>query len=196
MQFECGKARIRPQLWFQSASLRLCCWILYVWVWMALEMELPGTACKGLAGGCWWQEATKAISVTMGTISRPEIQVASLPLGLPPARTVPCPERWGGDVITGWGSTAVPYAGTTCAQEPCYAHQPPWSAASWKGWINHALILMGQKVPAFPFYSFKGLPFLPLPLNHGEIFLVPEKQIWKLVRRREYAQIISPECLG
>lgn len=170
-------------------SLRLCCWILYVWVLR------DGALWHSLQKAGWGLfVATKDKSAIGGTISRPGIQATSLPLILTPPRTVPCPEQWWGDVVTGQGSTAVPYAGTTCARDACYAHQPLWSAASWKGQINHALILMGQKVPAFPFYLFNRLPFPALPLKHGELFSVPEKQQWNLLRRK-YAQIISPECL-
>lgn len=157
------------------------------------DTELSGTARKGLAGGCWWQEATKGKSATCGDQAPASDSSGFL---APGSYAVPCPERWGGDVITSPGSTAVPYAGATRAQETCYAHQPLWSAASWKGQINHALILMGQKVPAFPFYSIAGLPDPPWPQKHREMFSISEKQKWSLFTRKEYAQIINLLCLG
>lgn len=122
---------------------------------MVSDTELSGTARKGLAGGCLWREATKGRSAACGD----QLQASDLSGSLAPGSyAVPCPEQGGGDVITSLGSPAVPYAGATRAQETCYAHQPLWSAASWKGQINHALILMGQKVLAFPFCSVAGLP--------------------------------------
>lgn len=99
--------------------------------------------------------------LTAGTFSRPGIRAASLPQVLTLARAVLSNDREMS--LPGQGSTAVPYAGPTRAQATCYAHQPLWSAASWKGQINHALILMGQKVPVFPLYCVKGLPYPPCP---------------------------------
>lgn len=118
---------------------------------------------------------TKDKSAIGDTVSRVGIQAASLPLVLTPTRTVFHALSNDGDVITGQGSAAVPYARTTCARDACYVHQPLWSAATWKGQTN-ALILTGQKVPVFPFYLFNRLPFPALPLKHGELFSVPEKE--------------------
>lgn len=87
--------------------------------------------------------------------------------------------------LPGCGSAAVPYAGTTRAQETCSAHQPLWSVASWKGQINHALILMGQKVSAFPFYAVKGPLYAALPLMHREMPSVSEKQKGSLLTRKK-----------
>ena len=195
MQFKCGKSQnLTPALIskLRFFSLRLSCWILYVWVCTPLR---DGALWHSLQRAGWGLFVTTKDKSAIGdTISRVGIQAASLPLVLTPTRTVFHALSNDGDVITGQGSAAVPYAGTTCARDACYAHQPLWSAATWKGQTNHALILTGQKVPAFPFYLFNRLPFPALPLKHGELFSVPEKQQWNLIRR-EYAQIISPEYL-
>lgn len=113
-------------------------------------------------------------------------------------RWLPCPWfflRWPGlfhalsqeaeTPLPSRGSPAVPYAGTTSAQETCYAHQPLWSAASWKGQLNHALILTGQKVPAFPFYSAKGPTYPPPSLKHREMLSVCGKQKYNLLTRKK-----------
>lgn len=75
------------------------------------------------------------------------------------------------------GSSIAPYAGTTCTQKSCYAHQPLWLAASWREEKNHALILMGQKVPGFTFLLYE---------RHCSHTFVPQSQrtifsFWKIV---------------
>lgn len=139
-----------------------------------------------------------SLAQSAGTIpGRSRDSVSSLPLVLPPlARTVPRPERGGGDTTAKLWRPCSSICWNHKCPETCYAHQPLWSAASWKGQRNHALILMGQKVPAFPFYSAKGPTYPPLSLKHREMFLVCGKQKCTLLTRKKYVQIIHPGCFG
>jgi hypothetical protein len=177
-------------------TLVLCRWITDICVWMVLDMELPWhslqKAGRGLFVSCHWGQICWPWHQ-----SRPGIWAAFSSLVLTLAKPLPWPWMMRRRCYyQAQGSNIAPYAITTCAQESCYAHQPLWSAASWKGQINHALIFMGQKVPVLPFYSIKSTPYPPLPSKHREMFPVSEKQKHSFLTRRDYIKIINSKCPG